>query len=192
MKETYNQLDAETVRPRHRPWVLVIGGVSREGNRRARRASREAAARGLDVVWLDGYEECDPENPENRLPISELVGDGETVILGFKDAERRQFLNRLSLGDSRTRLSSGDKNGDEIGLRRQPRGGILGKVLRRANKALRGYLIWRRLRPTIRELKANSPAPSAIVYGDGHAVPTAWHTVRIWRNAPADMELLDT
>lgn len=192
MSETYisfGHLDPEVIND---PWVLVLGGISRAGNRRARRAARAAVRTGYHVLWFDGFEEVDPHHPDRRLEVLEPTGPDQVTVLGYKIVERHQLLNRLAFGKLPETETGAIANGGDkkrwIGLmifRLALR--IRKRIIRKIYKAVRGYLNWRKLRPEILKLRS-LPNPAFIVYCDEYATPSAWHATRIWDKVPADME----
>lgn len=178
------------------PWVLVIGGVSRDGNRRARGEAREAASEGLNVLWLDGYEETYPGEGTTRVPIEGLNGPGFVVVAGFRLRERSSLLNRLSYGSPKGGHSVAET---EDGVGWDPPTSHFGRgianirktLFRKVNQVFRGYLLWRLLRPTLAHLHDSSPPPTSIVYCDDYTIPTGWHAARIW-DVPIGMEFQES
>jgi hypothetical protein len=178
------------------PWVLVIGGVSRDGNKRARRAAREAASEGLNVLWLDGYEEAEPGEGTTRVPIEGLNGPGSVVVAGFRLRERSSLLNRLSYGSPKGSHSVAETE-DGVGF--DPPTSHFGRAIaklrktlfRKFNQVFRGYLLWRLLRPTLANLHDSSPPPTSIVYCEDYTIPTGWHAARIW-DVPIGMEFQES
>jgi hypothetical protein len=174
------------------PWVLVIGGVSRDGNRRARRAAREAASDGLNVLWLDGYEETYPGEENTRVPIEGLDGPGSVIVAGFRLQERSGLLNRLSFGSPKAgatdyETDDGAEWGSSSSQIRRAITGVRKALFRKINQVFRGYLLWRLLRPTLAHLHDSLPQPRSIVYCDDYTIPAGWHAARIW-DVPIGME----
>jgi len=178
------------------PWVLVLGGISRDGNRRARRAAREAASHGLNVLWLDGYEETYPGENSQRVPIEGLDGPGVVVVAGFRQRERGSLLNRLSYGSPKANHLDSETD-DEAGW--DPPSTRIGRAVarirtslfRKINQVFRGYLLWRLLRPILARLHDSSPQPASIVYCDDYTIPAGWHAARIW-DIPISMEFQES
>lgn len=168
MKTAYfpaGRLDVSAVGDR---WLLLLGGVTRQGNRRARRIASSALQSGLDVVWFDGFEETD-EGSSMRVPLDVVEPGGSLVIVGFENAERRTLSGRLRLGGS---------------LRANPLGRWIWKLLfRRIGSMTRPRACWAVVRSDIRAL-ARHGIPEAIVYGDDYAITSAWYAGQLWRSAP--------
>lgn len=167
------------------PWVLILGGVTREGNRRARRTASAALESGISVVWFDGFEESYESREGERVPLNQhrsAVGVPITII-GYAEHERGHWLNRMfnPLAGLERPLPTG-------GLSRT----ILTKVLRRISLIFRGVIGWRLVKPDIEELARTAPAPIQIVFGDDFALTQAWYAARIWTRVPAAMELIES
>jgi len=157
-------------------WVLIFGGVTREGNRRARRATAVALASGNDVVWFDGFEETDPDTG-NRVPLDSAVSDEGLFILGFVEREAQTLSAKLRLG-GRLRSSS---------LARK----LWYAVLRRVGLVLRPRACWKAVRDDVRVLAAAS-APASILYCDDYSITSAWRAGRLWESTPIVASLGDT
>ncbi|HJQ76222.1 MAG TPA: hypothetical protein VJ948_03060 [Acidimicrobiia bacterium] len=149
-------------------WALVIGGVTRAGNRRARRAVSQALHRGLDVVWLDGFEERFPDSSQ-RVPLDRSGDEAALIILGYEAAESKTLSGRLR---------SSDRWRANPILRR-----IWRPLLRRVGTVMRPRAGWKAVRGDIEALSGR-PAPVAIVYADDYAITIAWHAGHIWSSAP--------
>ena len=165
MSTTY---PAEVVEPKHvgESWVLVFGGVTRPGNRRARRVVVKALKKGFDVVWFDGFEER-YEDTEVRVPLDETVFDASLAIVDYEETERKTFAGRLRSGD---------------GLRSNTLTRTIWKVvLRRLGTILRPRAGWSAIRPGVESL-AKGTAPQLIIYCDEYAITCAWYAGRLWRS----------
>lgn len=161
------QLDVRLVGDR---WMLIFGGVTRQGKRRAVRAASRALRSGVDVVWFDGFDET-AEGVFEGAPLDAADLDANMVIVDLAGAETRTVASRLRSGRS---------------LRSNPFGRWIWKVLlRRLGSAMRPRSCWSIVRPDVRELVSHSP-PESIVYGDDYAVTSAWQSGRIWQSAPIE------
>lgn len=177
-------------------YVLVIGGVSRQGNRRARRFIKELALENRNIVWLDGFEEVFPDSAETRVPIGELPG-GTLTTLGYRNEESSFLPNRLARWipslvygfGSRIATWLGNSSRDGLAhmgrrIRRVSRrvGNAVHKPLDKLASASRGYAGYRVLRPRMQMLR-DSP-PVLVLYCDDFALTTAWHAARLWPDVP--------
>lgn len=162
---TSGRLDASRVGDH---WLLILGGVTRHGNRKARRAASKALESGLDVVWFDGFEETH-EDSSMRVPLEVADPKGHLMIVGFEHAEARTVPGRL--------LSGGQL------LSNSMRRWIWRVFLRRVGTILRPRSCWTTIRRDMRLLGRHTP-PLAIVCGDEQAITSAWYAGRIWRSVP--------
>ena len=82
--------------------IVVFGGVTRAGNRRARDACRAAMSAGYDVIWFDGFEEvASYEGVPQRVPLdAEPIGQ-TVVVIGYAGAERHLLINSLPIANGR-------------------------------------------------------------------------------------------
>jgi len=192
VSESFTPLDELMPESITSPWVLIFGGISRDGNRRARRSAREAVREGVNVLWLDGFEERYPGQNPVRVPIDDLEGTGSVTVAGYRFQERSTLLNRLSYGPPKENYSGPESDQDPFDATNsrlyQAFRSFRTRLFRKIGQAFRGYLIWRLLRPTILRLHESSPHPVAIVYCDDHTIPSGWHAARIWEEVPTGME----
>jgi len=152
-------------------WVLVLGGVTRVGNRRARREIRRAGEEGRDVVWFDGFCETVAETGE-RLAVE--LKAGRLWIVDLRSAEETTLAGRLRLGTA---------------LRSNALSRFLWKVIgRRLGLLLRPRACWKVIREDILSLRS-SPPPQAIILGDDIAVTSAWYAGRLWPGSPITTDL---
>jgi hypothetical protein len=158
------------------PWVLVFGGVTRQGNRRARRACARALEAGADVVWFDGFAETFPGSSQ-RVPLDHAASEASVFIVEYEEAEARTLSGRLRAGG---RLQS----------RRSTRW-IWQYVTRRLSMVLRPRAGWLAVRRDVAALKSRAQ-PIAIVYGDAYALTSAWHAGRIWPSPPIGLDFEST
>ena len=98
----------------NQPWILVLGGTSREGNRRARRAIRNALEVNTGALWFDGYSERSSEGSVQRVPLNVPVPNGCVVIVDYAAKERGQWLNWMVEGVPGALLSSVIKAEDMV------------------------------------------------------------------------------
>lgn len=147
-------------------WLLILGGVTRQGNRQARRSAAKALESGIDVVWFDGFEET-YESSSMRVTLEVDEPRANLVVVGFSDAEANTLAGRLRMGRW---------------LRANPLGRLIWKlVLRRIGSMLRPRAGWTAIRSDIRTLSGHR-APEAIVYGDDYAITSAWYASRVWKS----------
>ena len=154
-------------------WVIVFGGVTRPGNRRARRLTKRALRKGIAVVWFDGFEERF-ENSGDRVPLDEDGFDPDLLVVGFAEAETRTLAGRL--------LSGQGFNGNSLGR------AVWKIFLRRLGAVLRPRAGWQTIRPDVEALARGKP-PQMILYCDDNAITSAWHAARIWASTPVGTDL---
>ena len=154
------------------PWVLVLGGVSRAGDRRARRAVLAALEANTNVIWFDGFERPDDDATED--PTIEPT-NGELLIVGFRDAERRLFLNRIENVFGSTPKRRKFRN----------------QFVRPLGTVTRSYRNWILLRPTLRSMMPVVSSPTQIIWSDDFSLASAWHIARLWPDAAVAMEFVD-
>lgn len=186
------------------PWVLVLGGVTREGNRRARRAVREATSGGLSAIWFDGFDERYEDAREMRVELGGDLDYSNVVVVCYADEERAHWLN--SAGDALTqRVEKGSRSIEEkVSGRFDATAKVLRRirmwveklarrvrklVLRRLSQIFRGLVGWSLIESDIVTLERTVAAPMAIVYGDDHAFTQAWRVAKIWTHVPVSTEL---
>lgn len=185
------------------PWILVLGGITREGNRRARRACRDAIDTGLNVVWFDGFEESFDDG--SRVPIV-VDHSFSVVVVGYRDTERGHPINamvtavpdaierlfvKIESGAAASRVEFLSRLGTVLRRNIVPLlATIRKKLLRRFSQIFRGIVGWRIIRPALVSLVERAPSPSAVVYGDDFALTQAWRVARVWPEVPIDMELV--
>lgn len=148
-------------------WILLLGGVTRSGHRRAQRVLEEALRSGLDVVWFHGLTETEP----HAVDVSDSTS-GLTII-GFGEQLRATVSGRLRSGD---------------GLRTNAIGRQLWRGLRKIGGLLQPRACWRVIEEDIRRLAEKTP-PTSIVYTDDQAITSAWYASRIWPGAPVATDL---
>ncbi|MGH3650094.1 MAG: hypothetical protein ACRDU9_05235 [Acidimicrobiia bacterium] len=157
-------------------WVLVLGGVTRQGNRRARRACARALAAGADVVWFDGFGEIFPHS-SRRVPLDHVASEANVFIVEYQETEARTLSGRL-------------RTGAGLQGRRSTRW-IWQHLTRRLGMVLRPRAGWLAVRRDVAALEACA-APMAIVYGDDYALTSAWHAGRIWASPPIGIDFEST
>ena len=184
------------------PWVLVLGGVTSEGNRRARQAAQAASAAQFDVVWLDGFEETHDDQPDaGRVPLDEETRS-EVVIVGYGEQDRGLFTNRMldvvpGAIEMPVNAVARSMKGLQWAARAAKRledamGRIVAwlrkRVLLRVAVFMRGYLGWRAVRKRVKPALIQGPPPAQIIYGDDYALTQAWHLCRMWPDVRVAME----
>ena len=191
--------------PPESPWVVVFGGVTREGNRRARRAINAALEADLSVVWFDGFSErWDDRRIGDRVPIDMPVPDEAVVVVDYEEVERRHWLTRVIEGTPSALIKPLENAEERVSSKRGSRVSFLTstrrlaqkfmalvykKVLRRLFLIFRGVVGWRIVADDVRRLSGSTSAPRQIVYGDDFSLTIAWHAARLWPETPTGMEL---
>lgn len=191
------------LRAQGRRWVLIFGGVTREGNRRARRAVSRALEEGWAVVWFDGYREVFEDDPNERVQLGEDAPSDSVTVVDYSDDERSHWLNRMvervpkalvrPLESTEQRVGA---NGRGIEMTRRLRRsmarfmlGFQRVVLRRISQLFRGVVGWRLVRNDVLGLADAAVPPEQIIFGDEFALTQAWHAVRLWPDTEAAMEV---
>lgn len=146
-------------------WVLVLGGVTSLGHRRALRIVPRIATSDAKVIWLDGFQ---PRNSEASLSDAVELPSHVSVI-----ASPRSKMAKVSEW-----LAQGGSRLNRPLFRRLWR-----KSLRRFGSALRPRASWQNIRTEVRQM-ATLPSPDAIVFCDDLALTSAWHCARIWPDTP--------
>lgn len=148
-----------------RPWIVIFGGVTRTGNRRARRAASRALEWGLDVIWFDGYEETVPETGARVRLKTRPSNDAQLIVVGFRQQEASTLAARL-------------RNGDET-----ESGSLWRSLVGRFGRLFRARTCWSVVRDDVRRL-SGIPDPTFIVYVDDHTLTSAWYAGRVWKSSP--------
>lgn len=166
---TAGRLDAGSVGER---WVLVLGGVTRAGSRRAQRVAAAAVDSGNDVVWFDGLSDEDSDR-DQQTPVGQ--GSPMTLlVVDFHEVEASSWAARLR-SPSRFQANGATR--------------LLWRVaLRRVGSVLRPRACWTAIKSDIKRL-SNASAPAAIVFCDDYSITSAWYSGKIWPDAPLTMEL---
>ncbi len=154
------------------PWLLVVGGATRPGNRRSRRLCAEAASLGFPVVWIDGFGERDRDG--QRVPIEVSGSEPDHPIRIVECAEALELEVRSGPGFRCAELL------DDLAGRLAPLRGPLrwaARFARRAARAGRGGALWRIID---RSGLLDDARPYAIVHADEFALATAWRLHRRW------------
>ena len=157
-----------------RPWIVIFGGVTRVGNRRARRAATRALSWGLDVLWFDGYEETDSVTGARVRLKTRPTNEAKLIVVGFKQRESSTFA---------ARLRDTSKSGGGSRVKKVWRG-----IAGRFGRLYRARTCWSIVRPDLRSLSQVGD-PSFIVYVDDHTLTSAWYAGRIWRSSPICSDL---
>lgn len=151
-----NTRDITSQLPDIKPWLLIFGGITHAGRRRASRFAERGSEKDLAIVCFDGY---------SSEPVSEC---GEAVVIAYAHLELDSIGARLARytppGEGRLIL-------------------LFRKLVRRIGTLFRPYLTWRLLRPVVLGL-GSARAPVAIAYCDDSAIPLAWHAARMWSAPP--------
>jgi hypothetical protein len=183
-------------------WVLVFGGVTREGNRRARRGAARALEEGWSVVWFDGYGEVFEDGSDQRVPLEvDLPSDAVTVV-DYSVVERSHWLNRMGETVPKALIrppEHGERrmaSSRRLHVIRYLRRAIVRfalvfqrAVLRRLSQVFRGVVGWKLVKSDVLGLTNLAGPPELIVYGDEFALTQAWHAVRLWPDIEAAMEV---
>lgn len=168
MNELFSELGHVDPRSVSAPWAIVLGGVTRKGNRRAHRAAARALDLGLNVVWFDGYEETDPLSGA-RVPLEgQGAGGVKTVVVGFKAKASSTLAERLQ-------VSGRARNVPVIGK-------LMSRLGRRIGTILRARACWSVIRDDIKRLGVLGE-PTFIVFTDDHMLTSAWYAGRVWKSA---------
>ncbi len=197
---TSNSFDPVTVKD---PWILLLGGVGRSGNRRARRFAASALESGRDVVWLDGFEEQMEDEAGTRVPTEVETVNGRLFIVGYRDAEQRLAYNRVASWVSGVVYAAGSGAAEVLGTSKSKAVAHFGRRVRRVSRrvgnalfakffgrvasALRGRGGYRIMRGMLESL-AVSRTPEVVVYCDDYALTLAWHCARLWPDVPVSSE----
>ena len=184
------------------PWVLVFG-VSREGNRRARRATRAALHWNMAVLWFDGFGERWEGGRTGRVDLDFPVPDGSVVVVDYSDDEKRHWLNRMVekvpaslIGPIERAEGIGEPSEGRVrtltSIRRSLQRALAAlqkMVVRRIAQIFRGIVSWRLVRDDVELLSSSAPPPRMIIYGDDFALTQGWWAARIWTEIPTAMEV---
>lgn len=157
------------------PWVLLLGGCTRPGNRRARRTVGKAIELGLQVIWIDGFEE---EVEGQSVPVEGIATDAGLIIVGVREAEVAATHQTTRAKVARL-LPNGSSN---AGVQR------ISRFLRRSLQIGRSRRFHRLQQAVINQITTSTP-PAAVVYCDDTAITTAWHLSRRWPQVVVDSEL---
>ena len=173
--------------------AIIFGGVTRSGDRRARREIRKAFANDCDVVWFDAWEGEDHSGLTIRRHVFEENSDHRVLVVACRAEERALLVNRLPNAPryviSRLEKSPFGRLPGMPGLL-----GLIETAWRRLArpvfvaiaKSSRGVLAWQRLESRIRAVAAHVPSPECVVYVDDYSLPVAWNAARsIWHDCPA-------
>jgi hypothetical protein len=183
------------------PWMLVFGGVTREGNRRARAATDVSAGMGLPVVWFDGYREGFDGQPETRVALDMTDSNTQVLIVDYSEDEKSHWVNRMvdsiptmllrPLQATEGRFQSGFLRRLHSALGRAIRA-FRKSVLRRISQIFRGAVGWSLVKNDVNAIAKLVSPPVQIVYGDDFAFTQAWHAVRIWPEVEAGMRVRES
>lgn len=185
------------------PWILVLGGITREGNRRARRAIRNALDADTSSLWFDGYSERAREGDAERVPLDAAIPDGHVVVVDYAANRRRRWSNRMVEGVPRALLSPLVRAEDiaaGAAAKRVPvltrvrralqrvLGSFRSRLLRKIGLVVQGRVCWRIVENDFAFLLEHAPPPRQVVYGDDVALTQAWHVGKSWLDAPISTE----
>jgi len=183
------------------PWIVVFGGVTRDGNRRARRAINAALQSDASVVWFDGFSErWGDREASGRVPIDPLVPDGKVVVVEYQRQERQHWMVRLlggvplEMAESRVATPGKSRVPVLTPLRRLTQRTLRlvhRKVLRRLFLVFRGMVGWKVVRNEVLALSMSTSAPRRIVYADDFALTIGWHSARLWPETPTSMDMAE-
>lgn len=192
--------------PQVAPWptlsdrvVVVFGGVTRSGDRRARRQLRRAVAAGCDAVWFDAWEGVVHLPTRVERHVFEADQDQTVVVVGYRALERNLLVNRLPNGNRFIRQVL-----ERRGLLQQPGvvrtmrvfdalwGRLAFPVLVAVAKVARGRMAWPEVAPLVAAVADHLDAPECLIFTDDHSLPVAWNAARfVWRDCPASNEFIE-
>lgn len=182
-------------------WILIFGGVTREGNRRARAATEASAEVGIHVVWFDGYREVFNDRPDDRVALDDKVSTTQVLVIDYSADEKRHWVNRMvdSVPAALLRPLQATEGQFRSGLPRRLHTSI-GRairafrriVLRRVSQVFRGAVGWSLVKNDVNAIARLVESPVQIVYGDDFAFTQAWHAVRIWPEVEAGMRVSES
>ena len=168
--------------------VVVVGGPSPAGNRRARQLVVRAAETGRRVVWIDacGEHRVDGDGDGGLAEVMSGAGltSGAGVIEWVSAADALdERLQRGRLWRAAGRVGAW-RDAKLVRRRGRLRGMFAGvaSTLRRFARLGRGVGLWRSVDA---QLDAAAGPPAAIVHTDEVSVTTAWHLARRYRDVPA-------
>lgn len=167
--------------------AVIFGGITRSGDRRARRNVRAAVEDGCDVIWFDGWEgREDSPDGSRRQPLDSAL-DGTVVIIGYREMERNLVVNRLP--QMNRRIDKGVKS-LPIGNSRPVRRALalfdsaftssVRPWLKFVSSVFRGWFAWRRLSAVVAEVARRQPVVLSLVYVDDYSLPLAWNAAHHW------------
>ena len=184
-------------------WILIFGGATREGNRRARRAIRNAVDGDTSVLWFDGFGERGEGRESGRVPLDVSVPDDRVVVIDYSVEERGHWLNRMVdtvpdvllkpvvKAENLTRDTRGKQTPVLTRMRRALErilALIKKKILKKIAVIFGGRVGWKMVRGDVIHLSEHASAPSHIIFGDDNAMTLAWYAARLWPNAKTAME----
>lgn len=170
------------------PWILILGGLSRAGNRRARRVVAGVVGRGAVPVWIDGFDERREEDGE-RVVIDGLADDARVLVVPCAEQERSLSEHGFTMRCSRWvggTYSALERRRVATPVVRRGRGAakLLERSLARAGGVGRGRRLWHLLRPELDSIDLDQ-RPTAVVYCDDYALTSAWYLSRRWPDVEA-------
>lgn len=188
------------------PWIVVFGGVTREGNRRARRAIKAALESELSVVWFDGFSEGwgQGQSPD-RVLLDVPVPEGSVIVIDYETEERGHWFTRIVEGVPSAAVRPLERAEDRIAAPGTTRVPVLTpmrrlvqkvvellhrKVLRRFFLVFRGVVGWRIVRDGVKLLSTSSSPPRQIIYGDDFSLTIGWHAARLWPDVRTSTEFV--
>jgi hypothetical protein len=165
-------------------WILILGGVSAAGNRRALRLASEIAEEGLAAYWIDGFRER-ADGADLAVEVDGISGGAEidvlTIVERLSEADQRALLARFA-SVLQSMLIEG---GGRIGQRFMS----VPKILYKASGLGRGRRYWAAVHGELELLEPLEP-PVGIAYCDDTALTAAWHLARRWPGAYVGMNVM--
>ena len=163
-------------------WILLLGGTTRVGNRRARRLVVELTKLGASVMWVDGFVETVP-GAQGRVPIDGVPLGHKVEILEVKSefvAASRHSLSALT-EPLLVRLAKTGSRASSLARR-------FATFTRRLENLGRGRRFWSVVRRNLDEVGLGEP-PTAVLYCDDSALLAAWHLARRWPSSAVGSSL---
>lgn len=148
--------------------VVVLGGYTRPGDRRARRSVIAALNEGFDVTWVDSFEDT---HSGRRVELSSI--DSETSL----ENERLEIIEARTAFEAIFRSSRRFKLATVVGRSNSSQLQAVARFIRRLNQIGRSRRMDYVVRPIVEKILAEGKL-SVLVYCDDFALPTAFWVSR--------------